>query len=304
MIVGCRPKPDDEKVDAQGNRILLLDTVGHRIEAKVHHSVTNGVESVTLIRGEKRIEIQPESTAIRINGIPVVIDQPVQWIGGYPYMCQSDVEQVIVPLLRPDCLPSRRPVTRILIDPGHGGKDSGAANPAANLREKDLTLETSRRLARILSQMGYTVALTRNEDRFIELAERPAAAADFGADLFLSIHFNAAENPDARGVEVFALTPASADPTQAPLPGHSHTAWNNLLAYSIQSAIILRTGQPDRGVKRARFAVLRQLTCPGVLIEGGFVSNSDDAALLQTEAYLQSLAQAIADGVKAYNSPH
>lgn len=301
MMTGCSRKPEVEKTDDDGNRIVLLEAIGRQLEARAERRVSDGLKFASLNRGETRIDFHPTAALAYVNGTPFVIDGPTQWIEGHPYIRHSDVEHVIIPLLRPDQLPRRRTVKRILIDPGHGGKDPGAVNSEFNLREKDLALETSRHLARALHQMGFVVALTRNEDRFVELNKRPAIAADFNADLFLSIHFNAATNTAARGIEVFTLPPASADPTQPPLPGHSYSPWNSLLAFSVQDAMIQTTGQTNRGVKRARFAVLRTLPCPGILIEGGFISNTEDARMLQSDDYLQSLAEAIAQGVKTYH---
>ncbi len=300
ILPGCGRKPEPEYIDDEGHRMILLAKVADDLGVTMGKEQVDGDDALTLSRGNLRLRFHPSAAVIHVNDTPVFSDAAPRLFDGHPYIRHSDLETIVRPLLRPDLLSRREPVRKILIDPGHGGKDPGAVNTEFGLREKDLALRTARRFAANLHRAGFVVALTRDDDRFIPLSERPEIANDFGADLFISLHFNAAQNPEARGIEVFILNPAASDPTQQPLPGNAGDKWNTLLGYSIQNSLIEATDQANRGVKRARFAVLRTLNCPGLLVEGGFVSNADDARLLQSEDWLQNLADAIAHGVKDY----
>src|SRR5690606_1917179 len=103
-----------------------------------------------------------------------------------------------------------RKVSRVVIDPGHGGNDPGALGPTG-LREKDVTLAIAHKVAPILARIGIEVALTRDDDRYVTLEERTARANAYGADLFVSIHCNAAENKTRRGIESYVLDTTTSD---------------------------------------------------------------------------------------------
>ncbi|MDY6784402.1 MAG: N-acetylmuramoyl-L-alanine amidase [Cyanobacteriota bacterium] len=192
------------------------------------------------------------------------------------------------PAPRPTPPPSNRPSTPlpsipnsrvvIMVDPGHGGRDPGAVG-VNGLREKDVILPISRDVERLLEQQGVNVTMTRSNDNFVSLGGRTTAANRTGADLFVSIHANAASSSSARGVETF------------------YYATGRELAQSIQSSIIRRTGMTNRGVKRANFYVLRNTSMPAVLVEVGFVTNSSDAAKLSSPAFRRQMAEAIAEGI-------
>ena len=161
---------------------------------------------------------------------------------------------------------------RIVIDAGHGGKDSGACNESHAQQEKQLTLDVASRLKRMLEQVGYEVIMTRTSDVYIPLDQRPAMANRADADLFLSLHFNAAASSAAQGFETFALTPQYQASSKYSRPstrdntryqGNAQDPWNTLAAYHVQRALVRRLGGPDRGLKRARFLVLKHLDCPG-----------------------------------------
>ena len=130
------------------------------------------------------------------------------------------------------------------------------------------------------------------------------------ANMFLSIHCNAAANSSVSGVETFAMTPRWAPSTSGKKlsrsdgtahPGNANDGWNQLLAYYIQRSLAAATKRPDRGVKRARFAVLRDLKMPGALIECGFITNPSEARSLGSAAYRQKIAEAVASAVYQYH---
>jgi N-acetylmuramoyl-L-alanine amidase len=132
-----------------------------------------------------------------------------------------------------------------------------------------------------------------------------------GADVFVSIHFNATEEPDVHGVETYMLTPQFKRSTGSDelkpddavaVPGNAFDAWSAFLGYTLHRQLKTDLGMPDRGLKRARFQVLRELaTAPAVLVECGYLSHPEEARLVGTTRYRQELAAAIADGISEYN---
>lgn len=215
-------------------------------------------------------------------------------------------------------------ISRIVIDAGHGGHDPGTV--ANGLRESELVLDVSRRLAALLRKEGMEVVMTRDADKFIELEERTAIANREGADLFLSLHANAARNVSARGVETYFLNFATNPEAEAVAARENATssrkmhhlpdivraiALNNKInesrdfAATIQRAMIqglaARNRQvADRGVKQAPFVVLIGAEMPSVLAEISFLTNRQDAGLLKGAAYRQQIAQSLFDGITRY----
>lgn len=272
-------------------------------------SGTRDGEELLRLRGSGvTLDFAGNSRIVTLNGIRVLLGDPVLEVEGALYLSVPDWELSLRPILQPHRYPDPPPVRRIVLDAGHGGKDPGALNSAAGLREKDLALDLARRVGGKLRESGFEVLATRNEDVFLSLGERPAAANRAGADLFLSIHFNSAR-PEVRGVESFVLT-LEGDASTGRLkveeadrreyPGNRNDPWNALVGYYLQRELVAATGLPDRGLKRARFAVLETLDCPGVLLELGFLSNPSTAALLRDSAYRDRLADAVAAGVERY----
>ena len=215
--------------------------------------------------------------------------------------------------------------TVIVIDPGHGGVEHGAVGPTG-LREKEITLDLARRLRRQLQkEPGITVVLTRDEDRLVGLDERTAVANHNHADLFLSIHLNAAPRSKASGAETYYLstdaTDTDADPdadsegdTENPsstdgldlilwdLAQNQFLAESSLLAESVQTQLNLLTGTRNRGVRQAPFRVLMGATMPAILVEVGFISNPEEEARFRDGSYRKNAVQALTTAVKRYLS--
>jgi len=216
-------------------------------------------------------------------------------------------------------------VSRVVIDPGHGGHDPGAKTKG--LTEADLVLDVALRLEQLLSkQDGFDVVLTRRVDTFVPLEERTAIANREGADLFLSIHANASTNSSARGIETYFLNltenpdaemvaareNAASSRSMNQLPDIVKAiALNNKIhesrdfASMIQSALHSQLQKSDSsvrnlGVKQAPFMVLLGATMPSVLAEISFITNRQDAAMLKTEKYRQRIAEALYAGVLRY----
>lgn len=215
-------------------------------------------------------------------------------------------------------------VRRIVVDAGHGGKDPGTH--AGSLREKDIVLDIARKVRDELTAAGFEVIMTRDRDVFVPLEKRAFIANDSGADLFLSIHANAARSRRAQGLETFYLNladspeaeevaareNATAKVRMADMPKLIEQIMNNNridesreLAGAMQQAMSRRVlGKVDhplnRGVKTAGFHVLLGAKMPAILVEVGFVSNRTEAKLLRTESHRKKLATAIAEGVEFY----
>jgi N-acetylmuramoyl-L-alanine amidase len=171
----------------------------------------------------------------------------------------------------------------VIVDPGHGGKDPGAIG-LGGLREVDVILPIAQQVASLLEQQGIQAVMTRTSDYFVDLAPRVTMAERANADLFVSIHANSIgpNRPDISGLETYYY-----DSGQR-------------LAQTIHSSILQNLDIKDRGIRRARFYVLRKTSMPSVLVEVGFVTGREDAAKLSNSTYRNQMAQAIARGILQY----
>jgi N-acetylmuramoyl-L-alanine amidase len=169
----------------------------------------------------------------------------------------------------------------VVIDAGHGGHDRGA-RAYTGRHEKDLVLDTSRRLARILRASGLRVVETRTGDYFVPLGKRVEKLNRMRNAIFVSIHYNWAKRSSARGIETFY-----------------HSSRSSRLAANIQDEMIRVYRTPNRGIKNRGFYVLRNSRRPAVLLELGFLSNKAENAIVQRSSTRQRLAEAIARGILA-----
>lgn len=227
------------------------------------------------------------------------------------------------PLKRPAATRDQR--WHVVIDAGHGGKDPGAIGPSG-LMEKDVVLDIARRLRELMQQdLQWRVTLTRDTDVFIPLEERTAIANAKAANLFVSIHANSAERPDAHGIETYFLDLASDEQSMRVAARENATTVSkvsdlqhilrdlqmtskrnesSLLAGSVQQAMVQapnggKNGR-DLGVKHAPFLVLMGAEMPSILVETGFVSNPGEERKLADPKYRAQAARAIFEGIKEY----
>ena len=219
-------------------------------------------------------------------------------------------------------------VSRIIIDPGHGGRDYGAPGYLKGVHEKDVVLQIARRLARKIRQnLKYEVFLTRNRDEFLTLEERTAIANTKNADLFISIHTNSHKDNRAYGIETYFLNLATDDDAIRVAAMENATSTKNIsdlqtilfdlmqnakinessrLAGYIQSSLVrhLKTKRysriKDKGVKQAPFYVLLGAQMPAVLVETSFISNPRECKRLINPQYQERLCEAIILGIKEY----
>jgi N-acetylmuramoyl-L-alanine amidase len=296
-----------QRVSMFGAEYVRLDDWARANGGQFRWVVPKRAAKVTTPAGT--VEVTIDSRKISLRGVNIWVSAPVVLRGSAAYVAAADFTGTIQPLLFPAKLSAARPVKTIALDAGHGGKDPG--NMEGKRQEKQYTLLLVKDVRELLLKAGYKVYLTRASDTYIAPEVRPDIARQGGADLFVSLHFNSADAAGAasvKGVEVFCLTPASAYSTndrgerghKGVYPGNKHDTRNLLLAYHLQRSITEKGGSEDRGVKRARFAVLKNAEMPAVLIEAAFMTNASDAKKIYDAAQRRVLAQSIVDGIKAY----
>lgn len=248
------------------------------------------------------------SREMEIDGIKHWLAFPVIENGGHVYLSRLDLGKTLEPAFRPARIPDFPAVSTVVLDPGHGGKDNGARSPYEH--EKNFSLDVARRVRNELQKSGVRVILTRNSDSFIELAGRAAVANRLTNSIFVSLHFNAADaNQAANGFEIYCVTPRGAPSTayeqirtrdMVEENGNEHDIHSFALANAIYHAMHGRMEMFDRGVKRARFAVIRLAGVPSVLIEGGFLTNPSDARKVASKQWRDNYAASIALGILEY----
>lgn len=265
-----------------------------------------GPDGVRAELGGRRIVFEPEARDFEWNGVRLYAGDVVRVFRAGLWMSRIDVSTLLEPLLGSSSRTLQSSVRTICLDPGHGGKDPGTQNRRLGLMEKVFTLDLGQRLARLLQADGYRVVMTRTDDRFVDLEDRPVIAKRAKADVFISLHFNATESGTVAGTEQFILTPRNQRSTSSPaasasdrieLPGHRFNQANARLGYAVHRRIVGDLRRPDRGLRRARFAVLRTLECPGLLVEGAYLSNTEEARLVQRPEFRARLAEALRAGI-------
>lgn len=223
---------------------------------------------------------------------------------------------------------------RILIDPGHGGKDPGAVKRGSS-KEKDINLEVAKNLYNLLKrERGFEVKITRDKDVFVTLGNRAAMGNDFKADIFVSIHANAAKRASANGFEVYFRSDKASDAEAAEtaalenealqyegkeggkvtfadlllksLANNENINQSSKLAGHIRNSVSKKSSslgikvRQDNAIRQANFYVLRGVHAPAVLVEMGYLSNSNDRKRLNTKSVRQKMAESIRDGIISY----
>jgi N-acetylmuramoyl-L-alanine amidase len=209
---------------------------------------------------------------------------------------------------KPTQAQTSKPFAVVVLDPGHGGQDSGAM--CGGVMEKDLTMDVARRVDRLLDSEGVATLMTRLGDSYVSLADRAAFGNRVKDSIFISIHFNEDNKPVASGVETYyaahqiasGSTLASWLPFFSRPPSNSPKPESQSLAGFIQEALVARTRSIDRGTQAKQFFVIANVTSPAVLIEAGFITNKDELSKLANEDYRDQLAAAVADGILRYRN--
>ena len=291
-----------------------------------------------------KIVLRAGSDRILINGKESKLTRPVVFSNGTLYVPVSFVRNNLghivalpgaemveekMPLAKPT---GRYAIKTIVIDPGHGGKDPGAIGRKLRLKEKGLNLTIAKKIRNILEGHGIKVIMTRDTDVFISLPKRVRMANSSGADLFVSVHINASRSSSMNGFECYYLSEATDDNARATeafenaslkagdgtVLEHSSaldkTLWDMKLTEnrresaqlasdicgSVENSLLIR----NRGVKTARFYVLKYTRIPAVLVETGYVSNKFDELKFRDDGYIDRLSDIIAKGVLSYKEKY
>lgn len=255
--------------------------------------------------GVRSLRGQANSVEFFINNLKFNLSYPLVSHAGHLCLSRMDLTKLVEPVMRPGKIKDAEKIDTVVLDPGHGGHDNGAVSGFGY--EKNFALDVARRARLLFMQAGYNVVMTRSTDEFIPLEERVRIANAQKNALFISIHFNA--GGAGTGLETYTLAPRGVPSMAADgpsitdytlCPGHQNDAENMALATATHAAMLVRLRMWDRGIKRARFVVIRDIRIPGVLLEGGFLTNAIDARTIATAEYRQNLATSILQAVQNY----
>jgi N-acetylmuramoyl-L-alanine amidase len=298
--LGAAARPKLRTTSVSGRRYYYLEDVATRYGLTCRRS-----GQALLLSGRRNLRLELERREATLDGIDVNLSYSPVLAKSVPLVSDMDLCYMIDPLLNLNAIPRSNPF-RIMIDPGHGGKDPGCLTPDGRGHEADIVLAVAKMLAINLKVLKFDARLTRTTDRFIELDDRPLLAKQWNADLFVCLHVNTVGTPSIRGVESHILPPLNAPPTNTFKPmtnrcsGHAFPCQNIGLAYEVQKGVMGSTRSPCRGIRHSDFAVLRGAPCPATLLELGFFSNSADRKNLLSPAYHKLLAAGIVAGIRRY----
>jgi len=169
----------------------------------------------------------------------------------------------------------------VVLDAGHGGSDTGAIG--ANIYEKDITLDITKRVEKILKEKGYDVKMTRTDDSYVSLQDRVTFSENYSPDIFVSVHVNSSVKPEITGIET-----------------HYYHQESMSLAQTVHASLASTIHSNDRGLFKSKFYVINHTTSPAILIEIGFISNEEERNQMLSETRKQQTAQSIADGIQKY----
>ena len=253
------------------------------------------------------LRLRSGSQEMYVNGVKFMLSLPVTSQGNDVLVSRIDLSKLIDPVLRPSHIAKGPPFTTVVVDPGHGGHDSGARGVFGN--EETYTLDTSMRLARLLQARGLKVLMTRTRDSYPSLPQRVAAANAAPSSIFVSVHFNSGGS-NAQGVETYALAPQGTNRSRKEdnendavrFRGNSRDSENIALATAVHASMLYQLKAVDRGVLRDRWFLLKGIQTPGILVEGGFITSPAECAKIHTPQYRERLAGSIAAGIMNYRN--
>src|SRR6478752_5237813 len=295
-------------IKVNGHDYLSVDNI-----SKFYELPAEVVPSGAKIQAEtanRALEFVSGSREAIINGARSWLCFPVIEQNGKSLVSRTDVAKTIEPLLRPHRVTDVGKVQTVVLDPGHGGHDKGQMSRYG--AEKDFALDTARKLRPLLQAKGLRVIMTRESDYFVPLEVRAQIANSARNSIFVSIHFNGSgDDPNATGFEIFSFTPRGAPSTSDSAisskaynmqPGSTVDAQSTALSACIYHSLVGHIPEYDRGIKRARFAVLRLTKVPAVLIEGGFLTERGESKLISNKDWRGKLAAAIGVGIENYQA--
>ncbi|MEM6821550.1 MAG: N-acetylmuramoyl-L-alanine amidase [Verrucomicrobiota bacterium] len=299
-----------DKVKKYGRTYFTLDSMCRYYDYKRAKTIP-GKDPIFLEGRYGKIELRLNNRMARINGVKAWLSFPVINDSKKGILVSEiDVKKLIDPIVRPEEMVPRRKVKGIVIDPGHGGADRGARS-RAGYTEKRANLITANYLKKMFEDDGLQVVMTRKKDVFLSLWQRARIANRYKGHLFISIHYNSSTVRSSNGIETYSMTPRGAGSTSSgtrvrksdhqSYDGNKHDLHNTVLMDLVHRELMtMHTEKGDRGLKRARFVVLREVAIPAVLVEGGFLSHSVDARLIKSDSYKKKVAKAVHRAVSDY----
>jgi N-acetylmuramoyl-L-alanine amidase len=305
--LGHRASADDWNIIREKGRDYV--TFGNVAQFYQFPEYTRVSRTVSLRSDRRGIRAQAGTSELYINGVRFFTDFPILTSGDEDIISAMDVSKIIDPIMRPHRIPNGKKVDTVVLDPGHGGTDQGAANKWGT--EKGFALDVALAARDQLQRAGFRVEMTRSTDVGLSLEERVDFANRFPNAVFISIHFNSSSG--GAGVESYALAPAGVvsnasqeghlvDSDNQKNDGNALDAQNMALAAAVHASVLSRISVFDRGVRHARFHVLRNMRIPAVLLEGGFLSNPVEGQRIATAQYRQQMGIAIAQAVQNYDA--
>lgn len=266
-------------------KLMVLQPKGRRV-----------VGQRVLGNGEVTLTFGPSPRELRIQERLCILSHPVQEdSSGDLLVAKVDVQQVIEPVLRPTYIANRSAVRTVVIDPAHGGHDTGTVTPY--VREADAALVVATKLGAELTKRGFEVVYTQEQNQYQSPQARVDKANAAPAAIFVSLHLNSGRS-DVKGAQTYTLAPAGKN--EKPMPGHEFSQCSMALAMALQSSLVEKAEAVDGGCRRAHYSLLNSLRCPAVMVEMGYATNPEEGTRLATEEYQIKLANALADGVEAF----
>lgn len=257
-----------------------------RDEAGKGSICTVGTPDITLSFG-------PGKRDMTIGGYRLRLTHPVSRNhAGELLISKADMVKLVDPILRPTYIQDRMIVRTVVIDPGHGGQDTGIQ--AGGLKESAITLQIALKLRESLSKRGFRAVLTRQQDQYLSDQQRIDFANPMDGSIFISLHLNSGSS-DAQGIETYAIAPAA--PGETPRPGNLHDETNAALSFALHSSLIAATQAQDGAFRRVRYSLLSSINHPAALIQLGYATHEQESAALSNEAYQNKLAAALTEGI-------
>ena len=261
-----------------------IKRTNNALEFKLYNATTNSLNMIA----EKVKSNGLTNATVKQNGYTgIEITIPIQDSSSIDCLEYVNAKRIVLTVKNPVTQTQQQTTQKhvdkkvVVIDPGHGGSDPGATR--ANDQEKKLTIDIAHRVVKKLKGHGAVVYITRDDDTFVSLADRVDFSNNKNPDLFVSIHINACEQESVHGVETHYYKDDSLD-----------------LAKYVHKSIMASSTQPNRGVFKSRFYVIRHTTAPAILLELGFISNEAEREMLKNPHYQEKVAESITEGIINY----
>jgi len=304
LLLMCMTMPVEAVVFRGLGLNEVMASYGFGSPSEYGHSAVYRSRTATVI-------FEAGSRRVVVNGLSVYLNRSVIRAAGNWVITPVDAVDTIGALLLPSHALRKASAAMVVLDPGHGGADPGTGQ--GSLQEKGFTLDIVKRIRARLRENHVNVMLTRDRDATMSLEERCWRADRYGSDVFVSIHLNASRNQAISGVETY-IVPASGYPTtveqeqnvvsvkRKDCPGNRFDGANVVLGQYLHKGVLAHTGAADRGIRRARFYVIRNANSPAALVECGFLSNRGESKKILDADYRDQIAEGVARGILTYLS--